>query len=70
MPVLRRTRDKPIFDLELADDATVKTMLAELGFKDDEMNHLWIFVNNKLERLEKNLRDGDDVWVGIVVGGG
>jgi len=45
-------------------------MLAELGFKDDEMNHLWIFVNNKLERLEKNLRDGDDVWVGIVVGGG
>lgn len=70
MPGLRRVGDKSFLDLKLPDAATVKTMLAKLDFKDDEMTHLRIFVNNKLERLEKNLNDGDNVWVGFVIGGG
>jgi len=45
-------------------------MLGELEFKEDEIEHLRIFVNNKSERLTKVLKDDDEIWVGIFVGGG
>ena len=70
MPVLKRLREERKFELELPDDATVRTMLANVGFKENELEHLRIFVNNNLARLDKVLKDGDDIWVGIVVGGG
>ncbi|MFQ6129793.1 MAG: MoaD/ThiS family protein [Candidatus Hadarchaeaceae archaeon] len=70
MPVLKRLRKERNFELELSDDATVKTMLENVGFKENELEHLRIFVNNKLAHLDKVLKDGDDIWVGVVVGGG
>lgn len=70
MPVLKRLREERKFELELPDDATVRTMLANVGFKENELEHLRIFINNNLARLDKVLKDGDDIWVGIVVGGG
>lgn len=70
MPTLRRFREKTKFDLELPDDANVRMLLTELGFKEDEMEHLRIFVNNEFAQFEKVLKDGDTIWVGIVVGGG
>lgn len=70
MPTLRRLREGRSFGLELPDNTTVGTMLAELGFKEDEIEHLRIFVNNKWARLDKLLKEGDDIWVGVVVGGG
>ena len=70
MPVLRRLREEKNFELELPDDVTVGAALAKLGFKKDEMEHLRIFVNNKGARFDKALKDGDDIWIGVVVGGG
>jgi len=70
IPTLRRSRKETKFNLELLDGTTVNAMLAELGFKEDEMEPLRIFVNNKSARLDKVLKDDDGVWVGIIVGGG
>lgn len=70
MPHLRRSRKETTFGLELPEDTTVETMLAKLGFKEEEMQHLRIFANNKAAPLDKMLKDGDDIWVGVVVGGG
>jgi len=70
MPVLKRLRKERKFELELPDDATVRTMLENVGFKKDELAHLRIFVNNKSAHLDKVLKDRDDIWVGVVVGGG
>jgi len=70
MPVLKRLREERNFELELPDNATVRTMLTNVGFKENELEHLRIFVNNKWAHLDKVLKDGDDIWVGIVVGGG
>ena len=70
IPTLRRSRKETKFDLELPDGTTVGAMLGELEFKEDEIEHLRIFVNNKSERLTKVLKDDDEIWVGIFVGGG
>ncbi|MDI6642728.1 MAG: MoaD/ThiS family protein [Candidatus Hodarchaeaceae archaeon] len=70
MPTLRRLRKERKFDLELPANATVRTVLAKLGFKEDEMEHLRIFINNEWARLNKALKDGDAIWVGVIVGGG
>jgi molybdopterin converting factor small subunit len=70
MPTIRRLRDKNIFDLELPEGVTVKTMLRNIGLKDEEMEHLRIFINKKLVSLNEKIRDGDEVWVGLIVGGG
>lgn len=70
MPVLKRLREERNFELELPDNATVRTMLTNVGFKENELEHLRIFVNNKWAHLDKVLKDGDDIWVGIIVGGG
>lgn len=70
IPTLRRLRKETKFNLELPDGTTVGAMLGELEFKEDEIEHLRIFVNNKSERLTKVLKDDDEIWVGIFVGGG
>ena len=70
IPTLRRSRKETKFDLELPDGTTVGAMLGELEFKEDEIEHLRIFVNNKSERLTKVLKGDDEIWVGIFVGGG
>jgi len=40
MYVLKRLREERNFELELPDDATVRTMLANVGFKENELEHL------------------------------
>ena len=70
MPGLRPVRKNNVFDLELPDDSTLKSMLIKTGFKEDEIEHLRVFVNEKLVSFNKALKDGDDIWVGIILGGG
>lgn len=70
MPGIRRVQKKNIFDVELPKDSTLKTMLIKTGFKEDEIEHLRVFVNEKLTSLNKVLKDGDSIWVGIIIGGG
>ena len=70
MSGLRRVRKNNVFDLELPDNSTLKSMLIKTGFKKDEIEHLRVFVNEKLVTLNKALKDGDDIWVGIILGGG
>lgn len=70
MSGLRPVRKNNVFDLELPDDSTLKSMLIKTGFKEDEIEHLRVFVNEKLTSFNKALKDGDDIWVGIILGGG
>ncbi len=70
MPGLGRERREPKFELDLADGSNMKSMLAKIGFKEDEVDHLRVFVNEKLVSSSKVLKDGDEVWVGIIIGGG
>lgn len=70
MPGIRRVRKGNVFNLEIPANSTLKSMLIKTGFKEDEIEHLRIFVNGKLVPLNKALKDGDNIWVGIVIGGG
>lgn len=69
MPGLR-VRGGAKFELELPEGATAREMLVKLGFKGEELEPLRVFVNEKLVELEKVLKDGDDIWVGMAIGGG
>ncbi|MBC7218936.1 MAG: MoaD/ThiS family protein [Hadesarchaea archaeon] len=70
MPGLRPIRRENVFEMELPADTTLKSMLLEAGFREDEIEHLRVFVNEKLAPLNKALKDGDNIWIGIVMGGG
>jgi len=69
MSALRHLHDKTNFAAELPDRATVETMLRSV-FKEADIEHLRVFVNNEQVSLNKVLKDGDEVWIGVVVGGG
>ena len=70
MTGLRRAQKEKIFEVELPNDSTVKDLLTKLGFKEDEAEYLRVFVNEKLVTLSKVLKGGEDIWVGIIIGGG
>jgi len=70
MSGLRSVQKSNVFNIELPDGFTPKSMLSKIGFKDEEIEHLSVFVNEKLVPFKEILKDGDDVWVGIVLGGG
>lgn len=70
MPGLGRARKENTFSLELPNSTTLKSALVKAGFKEDEVEHLRVFVNEKIAPLDQMLKDGDAVWVGIVLGGG
>jgi len=70
MPGIRRVRRDRAFELALPNNSTLRTMLIKTGFKRDEIEHLRVFVNEKLAHLNKVLKNGDNIWIGIVIGGG
>lgn len=70
MPGLRQVRKDNVFNLELPDNSTLKSLLIKAGFKEDETEHLRVFVNEKIAPSNKALKDGDNIWVGIILGGG
>jgi len=65
-----RARGGEKFNLELPEGATVGEMLAKVGLKGEELDAVRVFVNEQLVELNKVLKDGDDIWVGVVIGGG
>ena len=69
MSALRHLHDKTNFEAELPDRVTVETMLRSV-FKEADIEHLRVFVNNEQVSLNKVLKDGDEIWIGVVVGGG
>ncbi|MEW6592339.1 MAG: MoaD/ThiS family protein [Candidatus Hadarchaeota archaeon] len=69
MPGLRQQRKEKI-ELELPEGTTVRAMLLKLDFRESEIEPLRVFVNGELAGLNKALKDGDDIWVGMVIGGG
>ena len=54
--------------LELAEGATVQTMLPDLGLGPDDIK--LVFINSKNSSLENVLADGDQVGLFPAVGGG
>lgn len=69
MSALKHLRKETNFEVELPDRATVEAMLRSV-FKKEDIEHLRVFVNNEHVSLNKVLKDGDEVWIGVVVGGG
>lgn len=70
MPGLRQAQQGNVFDLELPDNSTLKSLLIKMGFKEEEIEYLRTFVNEKIATAKKALKDGDNIWVGIILGGG
>ena len=70
MPGLRPIRKEKVFDLQLPEKTTLKSTLTKIGFKEEEVEHLRVFVNEKITDLNKVLKDGDSIWIGIILGGG
>ncbi|MGQ9787857.1 MAG: FAD binding domain-containing protein [Candidatus Hadarchaeaceae archaeon] len=69
MPGLRPIRKENVFEMELPTEITLQSMLLKAGFREDEIEHLRVFVNEKLAPLNKALKNGDNIWIGIVIGG-
>jgi molybdopterin converting factor small subunit len=69
MSALKHLHDRTNFEVELPDRATVEAMLRSV-FKGAEIEHLRVFVSGEQVSLNKVLKDGDEVWVGVIVGGG
>lgn len=70
MPGLRPVRKENPFELELSPETSLRAMLLQVGFKEEETEHLRVFVNERLAPLNKTLKDGDSIWIGVVMGGG
>jgi len=70
VPGLKNPRKEHRFDMDLPDNATVKTMLMEIGYEEKEIEHLMVSISNKLVPMEKKLKDGDDIFVWAPIGGG
>ena len=70
MPGLRGAQSSRKLDVELPNGSTVKDLLAKMGFGEGEVQHLRVFVDEKLVTLSKILKGGEDIWVGIIIGGG
>jgi sulfur carrier protein ThiS len=70
MPGLRRAQKENTFDQDLPEGSTVKDLLTKIGFRGDEAEYLRVFVNEKLATLSKVLKEGDSIWVGLIIGGG
>lgn len=69
MSALKHLRNETNFEVELPDRATVEALL-RAAFKREDIEHLRVFVNNEQASLNKVLKDKDEVWIGVVVGGG
>ncbi|MGC8817302.1 MAG: MoaD/ThiS family protein [Candidatus Hadarchaeum sp.] len=70
MPGLKPVRKENVFEMELPSDITLRETLLEIGFRENEIEHLRAFVNEELAPLDKTLKDGDSIWIGVVIGGG
>ena len=70
IPGLKNPRKEHRFDMDLPDDATVKTMLKEIGYEEKEIEQLMVSISNRLVPKEKRLKDGDDIFVWAPIGGG
>ncbi|MFA5141048.1 MAG: MoaD/ThiS family protein [Elusimicrobiota bacterium] len=68
--LLVKPRGKSEAELDLADNATVKDMLLALGYEDAHVPRIMASVNGTIRRPDYSLKDGDDVKLSILVGGG
>lgn len=61
---------KSVFKRELADGVTVSDLLSALGYKDDHARFISVLVNDAKGEQGTVLRDGDRVYLSLLVGGG
>jgi sulfur carrier protein ThiS len=70
IPGLKNPRNEHRFDMDLPNGATIRTMLKEIGYEEKEIEQLMVSISNKLVPKEKELKDGDDIFVWAPIGGG
>jgi molybdopterin converting factor small subunit len=70
LPGLRPIRGEKRFEIELNDGATVKELLLSIGFRENEIEHLRVWVGKDMASLHTVLKDSDEVTMGVPLGGG
>ena len=53
-----------------AEDTTIRTLLQQIGFKEEEILHLIPIVNGNRTDHDHLLQDNDDIWITLPIGGG
>lgn len=70
LPGLRKVQDKRKFEVELPEGATVKDMLLSVGFGEDEIQHIRVWVGKDLASIHTVLKDSDEATASVPIGGG
>lgn len=56
--------------LTIAGGKSIADLLADCGFRPDELRFLWVTINGERARAAQLLDDGDKVVVALMIGGG
>lgn len=67
---LRPVREERKFEIELREGVTVKELLLDIGFKENEVEYLRVWVGKDWVSLYTVLNDSDEVTIGVPLGGG
>ena len=70
MGSLRRPAGKRKFPLEISELSTVKNLLAEIKFSEEESSYLLVYIGSVHVKNDYILKDGDSVFITALVGGG
>ncbi len=70
MVAKRYADDKREFTIEIEEGSAVDNLIKELGIPDDERYFIMYTVNGKFCKKDKILKNGDDIKILPVIGGG
>ncbi len=70
LPGLKAIQNKREFDVELPEGANVRDLFLKIGFSEDEIEHLRVWVGKNLASLHTVLKDSDDLIVTVPLSGG
>lgn len=70
MGSLRRPEGKRKFQLKISVGSTIKNLLADLMFSEEESQYLLSYIGSTQLKNDHVLKDGDSVFITALVGGG
>ncbi len=70
LPGLKAIQNKRKFEVEMPEGANVRDLLLKLGFSEEEIEHLRVWVGENLASLHTVLKDSDDLTVSVPLSGG
>ncbi len=67
---LKQTIGKRVFEFELEDDSTVDSMLERLQYSELDKKYILVSINGKMAKIYDEVKNGDKVFLSVLVGGG